>query len=127
MNEDSPSNRHPDNVPQSNGANALAKLLNQLNVPTLLAVTLFGGGNFLATKSVSEEQRYDILKGIREIHDLHAALNDFESRQKQLLVGQTNVIDSNNLQLQNQGIILNLLRQGQEEWLKHNNLPSPTQ
>lgn len=75
-----------------NGSNAMAKALTQLNLPTLAAIFLMGGGNFFTTKSTSEEQREDTLKAVREIHDLHAALDDFEKRQKALLEGNASLL-----------------------------------
>jgi hypothetical protein len=74
---------------EKNGASALAKFLNQLNVPTLIAVVVMGGGNFFATKNSSEEQRQIVF---RQIKDLHEALDEFESRQKQVLKNQAEQI-----------------------------------
>lgn len=87
-----------------NNTTTTAKLLNQLNVPTLATVLLVGGSNFFTTKTTSEEQRAETLRAVREIHELHAALDDFEKRQKDLLEGQ---------RVQNQ--ILEQLRQRHEQ------------
>jgi hypothetical protein len=82
--------------PSENGSNAtgaLAKLLHQLNLPTLGMIMLMGGGNFFATKTTSDEQRGDILRAIREVHELHEALDDFEKRQKQALDNQNQILE----------------------------------
>ena len=97
---------------QKNGSTALAKLLNQLNVPTLAAIMLMGGGNFFATKTTSDEQRADILKAVREIHELHDALDDFEKRQKTMLDGNANLLRNQNQMLENQTRILEQLKSG---------------
>ena len=85
-----------ENLSKENGGNAtggLAKILNQLNLPTLGMIMLMGGGNFFATKTSSEESRSDTLRAVREIHDLHAALDDFEERQKQILNNQARMLE----------------------------------
>ena len=97
---------------QKNGSTALAKLLNQLNVPTLAAIMLMGGGNFFATKTTSDEQRADTLKAVREIHELHDALDDFEKRQKTMLDGNANLLRNQNQMLENQTRILEQLKNG---------------
>lgn len=93
-----------------NGTTALAKLLNQLNVPTLLAVMLFGGGNFLATKEDGRLTRDEQVKVVGEVHDLHNALEQFEARQKQSLDNQAQILRS-------QTEILQILQEGQRQFL----------
>ena len=58
---------------QKNGGNnntALAKILSQLNVPTLLLVLLTGGGNWFATEQNAQINRHEIQKAIEEIHKI---------------------------------------------------------
>lgn len=73
----------------ANGSSALAKLLNQLNLPTLALILITGGGNWFATKSTSDEQRTIV---VRQVRDLHEALDDFEKRQKQILDNQAEIL-----------------------------------
>lgn len=80
--------------PEKNGATALAKLLNQLNIPTIAIIALFGGGNFLATKTTSNESRTDVLKALAEIHDMHSSLDDFERRSREALAKQDQIIQN---------------------------------
>lgn len=82
---------------QSNGTSALAKLLNQLNLPTLALILITGGGNWFATKSTSDEQRAIV---VRQVKDLHDALDDFEKRQKSVLENQSRILDNQTRMLQ---------------------------
>lgn len=66
-------------------ATGLAGLLNKLDITTLAAVMLFGGGNFLATKDDGRATREEQQRVIHQVGDLHSALDDFERRQKDLL------------------------------------------
>ena len=93
--------------PAKNGnhTKAVAKLLNQLNLPTLALILLTGGGNWFATKETGNEQREELGRAIRQIEDLHAALAQTEARQKEalenlasLMRGQTAVF-SNQLEV----------------------------
>jgi hypothetical protein len=84
-----------------NSSSALAKLLNQLNVPTLALILLTGGSNLFATKQAGDEGRAE---AIRQIRDLHNALDEFENRQKDIL--------------QNQTTILGILREGQKQYMQ---------
>jgi thymidylate synthase len=64
---------------QKNGGNstsALAKLLSQVNLPTLALVLLTGGGNFFATEQNAQLNRHEIQKAIDEIHRI------FENQQR---------------------------------------------
>lgn len=92
--------------PKNNGSAALAKLLNQLNLPTLALILITGGSNWFATHSTSDEQRADISRAIRQVHDLHAELTEWEERQKQGLNNQKDILRS----LDNQSKILEQLK-----------------
>ena len=94
----------------TSGAGALAKLLGQLNLPTLSLIVLMGGGNLWATKSVSEEQRLDIFRAVRQIHELHDALEQFEGRQKQSLEGNAVLLRNQIQMLDNQTRMLQELK-----------------
>lgn len=91
-----------------NGTTALAKLLNQLNVPTLLAVMFFGGGNWLKTNEDGHLTREESQRVSREIHELHNAMGDFEKRQK-------NTLENQNQIMRTQTQILETLREGQRQ------------
>lgn len=93
-----------DAAKNGNNTTALAKLLNQLNLPTLLLIAVTGGGNLLATKQTGDEGRAE---AIRQIRDLHNALDEFEKRQKTVLDNQEQI-------LRNDSTILQILREGQK-------------
>lgn len=73
----------------------LSKLLGSLNLPdnwlVVAIVLLSGGGNLLTTrdgnstilKSTAREE--DVNKALAEIHQIHAQIDGFEARQKQIL------------------------------------------
>ena len=99
----------------ANGQNAhvtaLAKLLNQLNLPTLALILLTGGGNWFATERTSTEQKEELAKAFNEIHDLHSALSEFEARQKESLENQAQLIRGQTISVQNQLEVLKKLEQ----------------
>jgi phage host-nuclease inhibitor protein Gam len=80
----------------------LAKILNRLNLPTLATILLMGGGNFFATKSSGDGQRQEIEKAIRQINDLHMALSEFETRQKEEIAKAQELINNQSQMLRNQ-------------------------
>lgn len=67
-----------------NGGAGLAKFLNQLNVPTLVAVMVMGGGNWLETRSASRLNEREIERAIEEVHQLYPRLNEAIERQKRM-------------------------------------------
>lgn len=77
---------HPPEPPKKNGL--LTLLLSSggdttVKLVTLALVVVSGGSNLFATKSLSDQERSDRDRAIREIHQLH---DDFETafkRQKQ--------------------------------------------
>jgi hypothetical protein len=87
---------------QKNGGSPLAKVLNQLNLPTLAMILLMGGGNLLKTNQTSEE----MLRAIRQIDDLHDAVREFEARQKDALNKATAALDNQNVLLRNQAMMI---------------------
>ena len=90
---------------------ALAKLLNQLNLPTLALILLTGGGNWFATEKTSSVQREETQKAISQIHDLHDAFATFEARQKEALESLNQIQRNQTLLLQNQSDLLKKLHQ----------------
>jgi hypothetical protein len=65
-------------APKNGGNNttALAKLLSQLNVPTLVLILLTGSSNFFATENNAQINRHEIQKAIDEVHRI------FENQQR---------------------------------------------
>jgi ABC-type oligopeptide transport system ATPase subunit len=96
-----------DEVNSGNGTSALAKLLNQLNLPTLGLILLMGGGNWFTTKATSDEQRGEIHKAVRQINDLHESISEFEGRQKDEIGKATESLNNQSQMLRNQTNMLN--------------------
>jgi hypothetical protein len=76
-----------------NSTTALAKLLNQLNLPTLALVLLTGGGNWFKTQNTGDEQRIEIHRAIQQVHELHDALQETEKRQRTALNNQLQILE----------------------------------
>jgi hypothetical protein len=74
-------------TPPTNGTAAASKLsaLKDLNWPTLILVLFTGGANMLTTQKNSSEREYQVDQAVRQIRELHEALDDFQKRQKQQL------------------------------------------
>jgi ABC-type oligopeptide transport system ATPase subunit len=96
-----------DEVNSGNGTSALAKLLNQLNLPTLGLILLMGGGNWFTTKATSDEQRQEIHKAVRQINDLHDSITEFEVRQKDAISKANESLGNQAQMLRNQANMLN--------------------
>lgn len=87
------------NESANNKTNALAGLLNKLDLPTLILVIFMGGGNLLATKQDGNLTRVDAERVAREVHALHDGLYETQKRQNvaienlnQLLQGQQRIL-----------------------------------
>lgn len=76
----------------NNGNTALAKILHQLNVPTLLTVMLMGGGNLFQGLRSSASNHEELERAIREVHQLYAKLDETEQRQLKALANQTELL-----------------------------------
>lgn len=76
----------------SNNNSALAKLLNQLNVPTLAAILLMGGGNFFQGVQSSAANHEEIERAIREVHQLYGKIDQHEDRQLKALRNQEEIL-----------------------------------
>lgn len=71
-------------VTNSSNSNGLAGLKN-LNWPTVILILVTGGGNWFATQNNRGQIDYGREQVIRQVNDLHRALDDFEQRQKREL------------------------------------------
>jgi hypothetical protein len=103
--------------------NGLVTLLTQLassgdkaiQFGILALVGLSGLGNWLTTKNDGSETRTQIQaerqQALRELHDLHNALDDFEKRQKAVLEGLQASARNQQQMLDNQGRILSEVRE----------------
>lgn len=69
---------------QNSKTNALAGLLNKLDLPTIGMIVLMGGGNWLTTKAGNDFNAQEIERATREIHDLYPKLQEAIDRQKQM-------------------------------------------
>jgi hypothetical protein len=83
-----------------------------LNWPTVVLILLTGGGNFFATQQNSSQRQYEQERAHQQIAELHAALDDFEGRQKQELAQIAEVLKNQNTLLGNQSRVLEELRRG---------------
>ena len=61
------------NAPETNG---ITKVLNQLNLPTLVLVLLLSGTNLLETKNSADFNAQEIARAVAEIHELYPRLNE---------------------------------------------------
>lgn len=84
-----------DNADGKNGnsTNALAKLLNSLNLPTLALILLTGGGNWFATEKTSTDRGAQLDHAARQIRDLHEALDETEKRQRIAIDNQMKLLE----------------------------------
>lgn len=85
-----------------NGANntsAVAKLLSQLNVPTLALILLTGGSNFFATERSSTGRDEQFHTAFRQLRDLHDALDETEKRQRTAIDNQTRLLEHDSVLL----------------------------
>ena len=83
-----------------------SKMLEGVNVPTLLSILVMNGWNIGATTQTGHEQTARVNKALEEIHHLHENLDDFEARQKAILDYQTQAIKNQTRMLENQEMIL---------------------
>lgn len=68
----------------SSGNSGMAKLLSQLNLPTLVAVLVMSGGNLWETRSGNDFNAKELERAIEEIHQLYPRLNEAIERQKRM-------------------------------------------
>ena len=81
-------------APPNNGTSAaLSKLLSQLNIPTLLSIFVMNGWNLGATNQASQTYLDEVRKALRQINELHGAIDDFEKRQKDELANQEKLLN----------------------------------
>ena len=98
-------------------SNALANVLNQLNLPTLAMVMLMGGGNWLATKSTGDLNYHEIQRAATEIHDLYPRLMEALRNQNVMMESQARQLGVQNTMLKNQDHALEILQAGQRRFL----------
>lgn len=79
--------------PARNNNNTAAKLLGQLNLPTLALILLTGGGNWFATEKNSSDRDSQFHQAFRQIGDLHDALDETEKRQRTAIQNQTQILE----------------------------------
>lgn len=72
------------NNASENKTNALAGLLNKLDLPTIAMILLMGGGNWLTTKAGNDLNETEIRRATQEIHDLYPKLEEAINRQKRM-------------------------------------------
>lgn len=116
-------NQHNNQHNQQQKGTALARFLNQLDLPTLLMVMLMGGGNFLVTKEDGRLTRDEAIRVSKEVHELYDALSRFETRQKstagnvsQTLENQAQQLKNQVQLLENQQRMLGQMRQWQQNY-----------
>jgi hypothetical protein len=85
--------------PSANGTAALVKLLKQVDLPTLLVVVLFGGGNLFSTQKNSTDREHQIELALKQIRELHDAMDETEQRQHKALDNQTQILEHDTILL----------------------------
>ena len=73
----------------SEANNSRGQQFKDLNWPTVILLLLSGGANFLVTDHGNRELSYEQQEALGKIRELHAAIDDFEQRQKHTLENQT--------------------------------------
>ena len=91
------------------GTAGLGKLA--LNWPTVVLILVTGGGNFFVTEREGAARHADFERALRQIGDLHDALDDSEKRQKETLDGINVALKAHNEELKNQSTMLADLRE----------------
>jgi|SRR5215467_2901548 len=89
---------------QASNGEKLAKVLHNLNWPTVALIALTGGGNWLQSLQNRNDLDYTREKVFRQVQDLHDGLSDFEKRQRHMLENQ-------NAMMQNDTNVLNEIHQ----------------
>ena len=89
---------------------ALEKQTNGLNWPTVVLIIASGGGNWLATQYSGATLGAETQQAVRQIRELHGAVDDFEGRQKQELDRMNELLKNQATLLQNQQTILSELK-----------------
>lgn len=84
------------NAPAEGGTNnnsTLAKLLNQLNLPTLALILLTGGGNWFATERGTADRDSQFQQAFRQLRDVHDALDETDKRQRIAMENQQRLLE----------------------------------
>ena len=73
---------------------SIAKILENLNWPTVVLILFTGGTNLFATHENGSQLQYQRDTVFRQVSDLHRALDEFEKRQKLVLENQTAMMNN---------------------------------
>jgi len=77
--------QQPQPQQQSNNVAALSKMLANLNWPTVALIVLTGGANVLTTSHQTGLNRDEIDRALKQVRDLHDAIEDTDKRQRDAL------------------------------------------
>jgi hypothetical protein len=89
----------PGSAPSNSGRNGTTlDQLKNLNWPTVVLILISGGSNLFQTQQGNTE----IQQAVREIHLVYNKIDEFEDRQKALIVSSKDLAESNSVQLKNQ-------------------------
>lgn len=80
------------NTTNGSGASKLSAL-KDLNWPTLILIMFSGGANLLSTQRTSADREYQVDQALRQIRELHDALDDFQKHQKSMLDSQSQLLE----------------------------------
>lgn len=83
------------------GANNGGNGRKPLDWPTMVLILITGGGNFLANQQSKSQLSYEQQEALVRIRELHAGMEDFETRQKleleqlkQIINGQQRILET---------------------------------
>ena len=92
----------------------MAKLISQLNLPTLIAILAMNGWSIGTTQQRTAELSDEQRTALRQLSQLYQSLNEFEDRQKITVQSLSKVLDTQTEELQNQTRML----QNQQQMLE---------
>lgn len=79
---------------EKNNGSSIAKLLNQINLPTLGLILAMGGGNLFQGITSSQANKHEIDRAIAEVHQLYEKLDDTDRRQLKALANQQEILEA---------------------------------
>lgn len=85
---------------------------------TLGLVAISGVTNTVQNHQLSDLQIEAREKAVRQINLLYNHIDEFEQRQMKMLQNQNEIMNSNTQQIKNQTEMLDILREGQEQFLQ---------
>jgi hypothetical protein len=99
----------------SNGnGNKAAKIMENMNWPTVALIALTGGGSIFTSLSNRTQIDSGREQVIRQVSDLHNNWDDFERRQKQMIDGIHDSLNNQTVMLSNEKDILNELKKAHQ-------------